>query len=124
VFLIIGRVEFFEHLRPYFFTTDMDFWRDVFKPDVPWQSFQHYGSICGAYTFGTLLSGADDFRTQRHQDLNMLAKSLLIALCLLMIAGAIQVRSVALADASGCGCARWPAPALANLEYWVRRAGR
>jgi len=55
VFLIIGRVEFFEHLRPYFFTTDMDFWRDVFKPDVPWQSFQHYGSICGAYTFGTLL---------------------------------------------------------------------
>lgn len=55
VFLIIGRVEFFEHLRPYFFTTDMDFWRDVFKPEVPWQNFQHYGSICGAYTFGTLL---------------------------------------------------------------------
>src|ERR1044071_9209898 len=55
VFLIIGRVEFFEHLRTYFFTTDMDFWRDVFKPEIPWQSFQHYGSICGAYTFGTLL---------------------------------------------------------------------
>src|ERR1043166_7528148 len=55
VFHIVGRVEFFEHLRPYFFTTDMDFWRDVFKPDIPWESFQHYGSICGAYTFGTLL---------------------------------------------------------------------
>ena len=55
VFLIIGRVEFFEHLRPYFFTTDMDFWRDVFKPEIPWQSFQHYGGICGAYTFGILL---------------------------------------------------------------------
>lgn len=55
VFLIIGRVEFFEHLRPYFFTTDMDFWRDVFKPDVPWESFRHYGSICGAYTFGIVL---------------------------------------------------------------------
>ena len=55
VFHIVGRVEFFEHLRPYFFTTDMDFWRDVFKPDIPWQSFGRYGSICGAYIFGILL---------------------------------------------------------------------
>ena len=55
VFHIIGRIEFFEHLRPYFFTTDMDFWRDVFKPEIPWQSFCHYGSICGAYVFGILL---------------------------------------------------------------------
>jgi ABC-2 type transport system permease protein len=55
VFLIIGRVEFFEHLRPYFFTTDMDFWRDVFKPEIPWESFRHYASLCGAYTFGLLL---------------------------------------------------------------------
>ncbi|HEX5734518.1 MAG TPA: ABC transporter permease subunit [Blastocatellia bacterium] len=52
---IIGRIEFFEDLRPYFFTTDMDFWRDVFKPVIPWRSFLHYGSICGAYIFGTLL---------------------------------------------------------------------
>jgi ABC-2 type transport system permease protein len=56
MFYIVGRVEFFEHLRPYFFTTDMDFWRDVFKPYVPWQSFYHYGFICGAYTFGILLA--------------------------------------------------------------------
>ncbi|HYX28124.1 MAG TPA: ABC transporter permease subunit [Pyrinomonadaceae bacterium] len=56
VFLIVGRVEFFEHLRPYFFTTDMDFWRDVFKPEIPWESFRHYGSICGAYTFGILFA--------------------------------------------------------------------
>jgi len=47
-------VEFFDQLRPYFFTTDMDFWRDVFKPEIPWTSFQHYASICGAYIFGTL----------------------------------------------------------------------
>ena len=53
---IVGRVEFFEHLRPYFFTTDMDFWRDVFKPDIPWQSFWHYACICGAYTVGLLLT--------------------------------------------------------------------
>ena len=52
---IIGRIEFFEDLRPFFFTTDMDFWRDVFKPVIPWRSFFHYGSICGAYIFGTLL---------------------------------------------------------------------
>ena len=55
VFHIVGRVEFFEHLRPYFFTTDMDFWRDVFKPEIPWQSFRYYSSVCGAYIFGTLL---------------------------------------------------------------------
>ena len=53
---IVGRVEFFEHLRPYFFTTDMDFWRDVFKPDIPWQSLWHYACVCGAYTAGLLLA--------------------------------------------------------------------
>ena len=58
---IIGRIEFFEHLRPYFFTTDMDFWRDVFKPEIPWRSFYHYGSICGAYIFGLLLAAVTIF---------------------------------------------------------------
>ena len=58
---IIGRIEFFEHLRPYFFTTDMDFWRDVFKPVIPWQSFLHYASICGIYIFGLLLAAVTIF---------------------------------------------------------------
>jgi ABC-2 type transport system permease protein len=58
---IIGRIEFFEHLRPYFFTTDMDFWRDVFKPEIPWLSFYHYASICGAYIFGLLLMAVTIF---------------------------------------------------------------
>ena len=58
---IIGRVEFFEHLRPYFFTTDMDAWRDVFKPEIPWQSFYHYSSICGAYILGILLAAITIF---------------------------------------------------------------
>jgi ABC-2 type transport system permease protein len=53
---IVGRVEFFEHLRPYFFTTDMDFWRDVFKPDIPWQNLWHYACVCGAYTTGLLVT--------------------------------------------------------------------
>ena len=53
---IVGRVEFFEQLRPYFFTTDMDFWRDVFKPNIPWQSLWHYACVCGAYTAGLLLA--------------------------------------------------------------------
>ena len=53
---IVGRVEFFEHLRPYFFTTDMDFWRVVFKPDIPWQNLWHYAFVCGAYTTGLLLT--------------------------------------------------------------------
>jgi ABC-2 type transport system permease protein len=55
---IVGRVDFFEALRPYFFTTDMDFWRDVLKPVIPWNSFYHYGSVCGAYTFGILAAAA------------------------------------------------------------------
>ena len=53
---IVGRVEFFEHLRPYFFTTDMEFWRDVFKPEIPLQTLWHYACVCGAYTAGLLLS--------------------------------------------------------------------
>lgn len=55
---VVGRVEFFEHLRPYFFTQDMDFWRDVFKPDVPWQGVWHRAFRCGAYTTGLLLAAA------------------------------------------------------------------
>jgi ABC-2 type transport system permease protein len=55
-FLIVGRVEFFEQLKPYFFTTDMDFWRDVFKPEIPWRSSYHYASICAAYVFSLLLA--------------------------------------------------------------------
>lgn len=56
VLYIVGRVEFFEHLRPYFFTTDMDFWRVVFKPDIPWQSLWYSACVCGAYTVGLLLT--------------------------------------------------------------------
>jgi ABC-2 type transport system permease protein len=53
---IVGRIEFFEHLRPYFFTTDMDFWRVVFKPEIPWRSVWHNACVCGAYTTGLLLT--------------------------------------------------------------------
>ena len=53
---IVGRVEFFEHLRPYFFTTDMDLWRAVFKPDIPWQTLWYSMCVCGAYTTGLLLA--------------------------------------------------------------------
>jgi ABC-2 type transport system permease protein len=55
---VIGRVEFFAHLRPYFFTTAMDFWRDVFKPDIPWISVYHYAAMCGIYIFGSLLAAS------------------------------------------------------------------
>jgi ABC-2 type transport system permease protein len=53
---IVGRVEFFEHLQPYFFTTDMDFWRVVFKPDIPWQGLWRSAFVCGAYITGLLLA--------------------------------------------------------------------
>lgn len=53
---IVGRIEFFENLRPFFFTTDMDFWRDVLKPEIPWHNLYHYVATCGAYVFGLLLT--------------------------------------------------------------------
>lgn len=53
---IIGRIEFFGDLRPFFFTTDMDFWRDVLKPQVPWHDLYHYAATCGAYISGLLLA--------------------------------------------------------------------
>lgn len=52
---IVGRIEFFATIRPFFFTTDMDFWRDVLKPEIPWANFYHYSATCGAYIFGLLL---------------------------------------------------------------------
>jgi ABC-2 type transport system permease protein len=52
---IVGRIEFFETLRPFFFTTDMEFWRDVLKPEIPWHNLYHYACTCGAYIFGLLL---------------------------------------------------------------------
>jgi ABC-2 type transport system permease protein len=52
---IVGRIEFFVTIRPFFFTTDMDFWRDVLKPEIPWANFYHYAATCGAYIFGLLL---------------------------------------------------------------------
>lgn len=58
---IVGRVEFFETIRPFFFTTDMDCWRDVLKPQIPWRNFGHYASTCGAYIFGILLLAVEIF---------------------------------------------------------------
>ncbi|HEY0430370.1 MAG TPA: hypothetical protein VGC61_01095, partial [Pyrinomonadaceae bacterium] len=53
---IVGRIEFFVTLRPFFFTTDVDFWRDVLKPEIPWPNLWHYAATCGAYIFGLLLA--------------------------------------------------------------------
>jgi len=53
---ILGRIEFFETLRPYFFTTDMDFWRDVLKPEIPWPDLYHRAATCGVYIVGLLLA--------------------------------------------------------------------
>jgi ABC-2 type transport system permease protein len=55
MFYIVGRIEFFVALSPFFFTTDMDFWRGVLKPEISWPSFYHYSASCGAYIFGLLL---------------------------------------------------------------------
>lgn len=56
VLTVIGRVEFFSDIKPYFFTTDMDFWRIVFRPEIPWREIAWSGMRCGAYIFGLLLA--------------------------------------------------------------------
>jgi ABC-2 type transport system permease protein len=56
ILTVIGRVEFFSDIKSYFFTTDMDFWRIVFKPQIPWRDLAHSASRCGVYVFGLLLA--------------------------------------------------------------------
>ena len=53
---IVGRIEFFVSLRPFFFTTNMDFWREVLKPEMPAANLYHGAATCGAYIFGLLLA--------------------------------------------------------------------
>ena len=56
ILTVIGRVEFFSEIKPYFFTTDMDFWRLVFKPQIPWRELAYSASRCGIYVFSLLVA--------------------------------------------------------------------
>ena len=57
LFSVMGRVDFFVDLKPYFFTVDMEFWRDVFKPVIPINEFLYRTCRCGMYTVAFLLTG-------------------------------------------------------------------
>jgi ABC-2 type transport system permease protein len=57
MFNVVGRVDFFTDLRPYLFTTDMEFWRDVFKPIIPLDELLYRACRCGMYIITFLLSG-------------------------------------------------------------------
>jgi ABC-2 type transport system permease protein len=56
ILTVIGRVEFFSAIKPHFFTTDMDFWRMVFKPEIPWREIAYGASRCGVYIFTLLFA--------------------------------------------------------------------
>ncbi|MEW5978650.1 MAG: ABC transporter permease [Acidobacteriota bacterium] len=56
MFNVIGRVDFFVDLKPYLFTTDMEFWRDVFKPDIPLAPLLSRACRCGMYSSAFLLA--------------------------------------------------------------------
>ncbi len=56
MFNVIGRVDFFMDLRPYLFTTDMEFWRVVFKPFIPVNELLYKACRCGMYITAFLLS--------------------------------------------------------------------
>lgn len=57
MFNVIGRVDFFVDLRPYLFTTDMEFWREVFKPEIPVNELMYRACRCGMYSVAFLLTG-------------------------------------------------------------------
>ena len=54
---VIGRVDFFVDLKPYLFTTDMEFWREVFKPEIPFNELLYRACRCGMYSVSFLLAG-------------------------------------------------------------------
>lgn len=54
---VIGRVDFFIDLKPYLFTTDMEFWREVFKPEIPLNELFYRACRCGMYSVSFLLAG-------------------------------------------------------------------
>jgi len=54
---VIGRVDFFVDLKPYLFTTDMEFWREVFKPEIPLNELLYRACRCGMYSVSFLLAG-------------------------------------------------------------------
>jgi hypothetical protein len=56
ILTVIGRVELFSAIKSHFFTTDMDFWRVVFMPDIPWREIAYGASRCGVYIFSLLLA--------------------------------------------------------------------
>ncbi len=56
ILTVIGRVEFFSAIKSHFFTTDMDFWRIVFMPDISWREIAYGASRCGVYIFSLLLA--------------------------------------------------------------------
>jgi len=91
----VDRVEFFEHLRPYFFTTDMDFWRRRVQARDPWQSFGRYEAFGGAYIFGILLLALAIFDRKDITTWKMWAKLLLTVLCLSMIASRAHFQCLA-----------------------------
>jgi ABC-2 type transport system permease protein len=57
MFNVIGRVDFFADLKPYLFTTDMEFWREVFKPEIPVNELLYRACRCGMYSVAFLLTG-------------------------------------------------------------------
>jgi ABC-2 type transport system permease protein len=65
---IVGSVDFFVALKPYFFTVDMECWKDVFKPDIPRRAYLFYASKCGIYTIGLLLAATALFERKDVTD--------------------------------------------------------
>jgi ABC-2 type transport system permease protein len=57
MFNVIGRVDFFVDLKPYLFTTDMEFWREVFKPKIQIHELIYRACRCGMYSIAFLLTG-------------------------------------------------------------------
>lgn len=54
---VVGNIEFYERLRPYLFTTHMNFWKDAFQREIPWRETLRSMRSAAAYTMAFLVFG-------------------------------------------------------------------
>ncbi len=54
---VMGSIEFYERLKPYLFTTHMNFWKDAFQREIPWTETLRAMRNALAYTMSFLVFG-------------------------------------------------------------------
>ena len=66
VFLVISQIQFFRELRPWLFTSDLAFWRELFQEDVDWSGAGQAAARLAAFLFVFLALGYRRFRRREE----------------------------------------------------------